>query len=157
MRTCWSGNPGLAEPVATEGFEYSLRSFLDCVRALASGDAEGGPFNYFLAHEYLRELQQTAPQLLDSPAAYLSGFERAALSRFVVALPHASSAIAAAQRHHPEAPEVPALPIWPDWRPVPALPAWRDLAIHAAALLNQLHAAIQRNDGYFGDLGPAQS
>ncbi len=133
----------------SEAFEYDLLNFLDDVRALASGDAEGGPFSYFLAHEYLWELQRLAPRLLESPASYLTRFEQAAIGRFVGLLPATGAAVSEAQRRHPGAPEVAVLPAWPDWRHLPALPAWRELAAAATLLLQRVRASARRNDHHF--------
>ncbi|QEE23735.1 hypothetical protein CS053_03820 [Rhodanobacter glycinis] len=138
---------------AEEGFEYALRIVLNSVSAIATGAAEGRPFSYFIAYEYLWEIKQDVPWVTEAPTSYLSDFEKAALRRFVEGVPTVIDALKVAQRRHPDNPAVPVLPAWPDWRLIPALPAWNILASRATTLISQLSGAIRRNNGYFAKLG----
>jgi len=146
----------LAEAPATaeaESFEYALHLFLGCACALATDDAEGQPFSYFIAHEYLWEAGLAVPWLTDAPASYLNDFEKAAIRRFVAQVPPARTALEDAQGRPADAADTPLPHGWPDERPIPDLPAWNTLASSAATLMDQLSEAIGRNGAYFAQLG----
>lgn len=121
--------------------------------ALATGEAEGRPFSYFLAYEYLWEAGLAVPWLTEAPASYLNDFEKAAIRRFVAQVPTARTALEAAQDRPEDAPDRPSPHRWPGERPIPDLPAWNTLASSAATLMDQLSEAIGRNGAYFAQLG----
>lgn len=128
-------------PAASAAFGQTLHRFLGHALAIARGETEGGPFGYFLASEYLWEMQAWATDLLKAPTDRLTPAARDALQAFRAATPGFLGALKAARDQRGGGPVPPAASArreWIDWEALSTLPAWQALARQAAALPGQL-------------------
>lgn len=129
-------------------FASTLRTFREHARAIASGQAEGDAFTWFLACEYQWEMEQAGQWLVDSPASRLSEGDKTTLSHFMASMPEVREAILAGRQLATEQAEPTLSPGWVDWLTIAALPNWNSFTVRTAILLSQLGDA-PRNDAQF--------
>ncbi len=132
----------------TDRFAATLRTFREHAQAIASGQAEGDRFTWFLASEYQWEMEMAGNWLVQSPDSRLSADERETMRHFLASMPGVRQAIitgrraAADQNGHSPSPE------WSDWLVISALPSWNNFTVRTAILLSQLGDPAQ-NDTEF--------
>lgn len=131
------------DPVAT-----AFGRLMDHAHPIASGKVEGDGFSWFLATEYLWEVEVACETLLDIGTDSISGSQRLAMSRLLSDMPGVKHALQTFKRNAHCHPDVLADLEWPDWLDVSALPAWREFSIRTAILLSQLGGIVQ-NDGLY--------
>ena len=135
-------------PAVTAAFGQTLHRFLGHAWAIARGETEGGPFSYFLASEYLWEMQAWAAELLEAHTDRHTPAARDGLQAFRAAIPGFLGALKAARDEGSDRSAASAQREWADWEALSTRPAWQALARQAAALLRLLEPA-----GHPGDAG----
>ena len=133
---------------AADLFASKLRTFLEHAQAIASGQAEGDTFSWFLAAEYQWEMEMAGAWLVESPISRLSGTEKAALRKFLTSMPEVREAIRAGRQLSLNRTHASASPEWADWLEVASLPSWHSLTVRTAILLSQLGTPAQNDDHF---------
>ncbi len=132
----------------TDLFAAKLRTFLEHAQAVASGQAEGDAFNWFLASEYQWEMEVAGAWLVDSADSRLNATEKATLRHFLQGMPEVREAISAGRQLSLNRNKALGSPEWADWLEIASLPSWNHLTIRTAILLSQLGTPA-RNDEHF--------
>ena len=135
-------------PQRADRFAATLRTFREHARAIASGQAEGDAFTWFLACEYQWEMEQAGQWLVHSPASRLSDGDKATLGHFMASMPEVRKAILAGRQQATAQAEPSQSPGWVDWLTIAALPTWNSFTVRTAILLSQLGDA-PGNDAQF--------
>lgn len=139
---------GDAVPVSVE-HDANMRKLLEHARAVASGQAEGDVFTWFLATEYEWEMESACTWLVESPASQLPTGEKEALRLFLLRMPEVRQAIMAGRKAAAHRANNSPSAEWSDWLELVALPSWNDFTARTAILLSQLGEPA-RNDSNYG-------
>ena len=134
---------------AADRFTSTLRSFREHARAIASGQAEGDAFSWFLACEYQFELEMACQWLVEAPASRLLETEKSTLRHFLAGMPEVREAIAAGRQAAHRATPAQA-PEWADWLTIDALPSWNSFTVRTAIVLSQLGESARNDANFFG-------
>ena len=126
----------------------TLRTFHEHAIAIASGNAEGDAFSWFLASEYEWEMEIACTWLVESPESRLSDAEKVTLRHFLGTMPEVRKAIVAGRQTVSNPVQRSASPEWTDWLEIAALPSWNNFTVRTAILLSQLGSPAQ-NDTHF--------
>lgn len=141
---------------ATDRFTTTLRTFKEHAQAVASGQAEGDYFSWFLAAEYQWEMETACTWLVQSPASRLSNDERETMRQFLASMPAVRQAIIAGRRavacQELQLAQEDGDCEWTDWLAISALPSWNKFTVRTAILLSQLGHPAQ-NDTEFTPAG----
>ncbi|HUW52598.1 MAG TPA: hypothetical protein VMV99_04145 [Rhodanobacter sp.] len=133
---------------AEDRFASTLRTFHEHARAIASGNAEGDAFSWFLAAEYQWEMEMACEWLVESPASRLSEDDKATLRHFLGGMPEVRQAIIAGRQDAADRTGQAASPEWADWLAIAALPCWNDFTVRTAILLSQLGTPARNDDRF---------
>ncbi len=134
---------------ASDQHGATVRKLLEPARAVASGQAEGDVFTWFLAAEYEWEMESACTWLVESPASQLSSSEKEALRHFLQRMPEVRQAILAGRNAAARRADSSRSPEWVDWLELVALPSWNEFTARTAILLSQLGEPA-RNDSNYG-------
>ncbi|HVC18207.1 MAG TPA: hypothetical protein VNE18_12990 [Rhodanobacter sp.] len=134
--------------IAQDRFASTLRAFHEHASAIASGNAEGDAFSWFLAAEYQWEMEMACEWLVESPASRLSDVDKATLRHFLGSMPEVRQAIVAGRQEASDRTSQAASPEWADWLAIAALPRWNDFTVRTAILLSQLGTPARNDDRF---------
>jgi hypothetical protein len=146
--TCMLAITGDTIPVSEE-HGATMRKLLEHARAVASGQAEGDVFTWFLATEYEWEMESACTWLVESTASELAPKEKEVLRLFLHRMPEVRQAITAGRQAARLRADSSPSPEWGDWLELVALPSWNDFTTRTAILLSQLGEPA-RNDSNYG-------
>jgi hypothetical protein len=127
----------------------AMHKLLEHARAVASGQAEGDVFTWFLATEYEWEMESACTWLVESPASQLPASEKEALRLFLLRMPEVRQAIMTGRKAAAQRANASPSPEWSDWLELVGLPSWNDFTARTAILLSQLGEPA-RNDSNYG-------
>lgn len=134
---------------ASDQHGATVRKLLEHARAIATGQAEGDVFTWFLAAEYEWELEAACTWLVESPTSRLPSAEKEAVRVFLQRMPEVRQAVMAGRKAAAHRANNKLSPEWVDWLELVSLPSWNDFTMRTAILLSQLGEPA-RNDNNYG-------
>ena len=134
---------------ASDHHGATVHKLLEHARAVASGQAEGDVFTWFLAGEYEWEMESACTWLVESPESRLPSSEKEALRLFLKRMPEVRQAVMAGRKAAAHRANSAPSSEWADWLELVALPSWNDFTMRTAILLSQLGEPA-RNDSNYG-------
>ncbi|MEO8809401.1 MAG: hypothetical protein ABI386_04055 [Rhodanobacter sp.] len=132
----------------TDAFGATVCNFLEHARAVATGEAEGDLFTWFLAAEYQWEMETAGSWLVESPDSRLSASEKRVLGHFLKPMPALRQSIQVARRAAAQRADASLSAEWTDWLELAGLPAWNDFTVRTVILLSQLGEPARNDDHY---------
>ncbi|HEY8586440.1 MAG TPA: hypothetical protein VIL60_06865 [Rhodanobacter sp.] len=133
---------------AADRFGETLSRFHEHAQAIASGQAEGDAFTWFLATEYQWEMEMACTWLVESPDSQLTDAEKDTMRHFLKTLPEIRTALTAGRRAASHRNQAASSPEWTEWLEIAALPSWNDFTVRTAILLSRLGQPAQNDTAF---------